>query len=148
MSHRYHAYTAPRDQPSGKHNLAITAKSATIDDPALLPPAKPAGGPLPAAGASGPAPGAPPVGSQTPPPTVSITGTVTALNPFVLTLDNGLAISVTLPEDALVYQVKQITLADLKVGEPIWALGETGPDRALNPRYVFVYATQPSLPAP
>ena len=28
------------------------------------------------------------------------------------------------------------------------ALGETGPDRALNPRYVFVYATQPSLPAP
>ena len=47
----------------------------------------------------------------------------------------------------MLYQVKQIALADLQVGEMAWAVGDLAPDKTLTAKYLHVDAPPPSLPA-
>ncbi len=83
-------------------------------------------------GAGGAAPGAPAGGAPVRPVAVQVYGKVTLLDPLTVTLDNGVAVLLTLPDDAQFAEITPVTLADIKEGELVYAQGQRNQDGSYN----------------
>ena len=92
-------------------------------------------------GAGGAAPGAPPAGQVR--IALQVYGKVTQLDPLTITLDNGVAVLVTLPEDATFAEIAPVTLADVKEGELVYAQGQRNQDGSFTALMVRVGEAAP-----
>jgi hypothetical protein len=72
---------------------------------------------------------------------VTCTGTVASLRPFVLTLESGASVTVTIPGQVPVVDLRPATLAEVKPGEKILLVGAEGKEGGMVARTVVLGAS-------
>ena len=122
-------------QVSGVPTGISAAQIVAGDLPAGFPGARPGGPGGAAPGAGGPGG---PGGPAAPPAYATATGKVTAINPLTISLGTGISLTLTPTADAKVSRITTQTLANIKTGDQVSAMGQTETDGTFTASAVAV----------
>lgn len=116
----------------------ITASQIVVGDMPAGFPGQGGGGNRGGGGGGGAAPGGAAGANGAPPAFASATAKVAKLEPLTLTLSPGVDLTLKLAADAKISRISTATMASIKVGDTVGAMGQTADDGTFTPSAVAV----------